>query len=80
MQSWRTSDELSYIRGLGTHRHVPTGQRGVPVRIIPGDRLALLRAYRDTLDRRVVWGPVNRAVVRRALDVAIAREERHRNA
>ncbi len=66
---WTTSDELLFLKGLGTHR---CGRYvGGKPRKTDAERLEMLRGYRAQMGQRGRWGEVDPVVLLGVLDCMI---------
>ncbi len=66
---WTTTDELAFLKGLGTHR---CGRYfGGKLRTPDLQRLEMLRGYRAQMGQRENWGEIDPVVVSGVLDCMI---------
>jgi hypothetical protein len=59
MTHWLTLDEMKFLDRIGQHTVGP--REGVRI----SDRIRHLRSYVHSMDKRVIWGPIDKTQVRR---------------
>ena len=65
---YATQNELRFIKGIGSH----VRDRSF---YFDRSRLEILKSYRRSLDRREVWGDIEKGIILRFVEGEIKREE-----
>jgi len=70
-EKYTTQDELRFIKGIGSH----VRDRSF---YLDRSRLEMLKFYRRSLDKREVWGGLEKGIILRFVEEEIKREELNR--